>query len=89
MPTIIKLLIKGTDTPRANIARMAVETAQHVCTHNRHPSLPADLIHIRKVIPGANYASLIAPLPVPDDYKTEILLAVASDKPGLAEKGRP
>jgi HD-like signal output (HDOD) protein len=73
LPNIIALLIKGTDTARANIARMAVDTARHIVVNNRHPALPAELVNIKAVLPEASYAKLIAPLPIPDDYKLHLL----------------
>ena len=78
LPVIIALLIKGTDTPRANIARLAVETARYILANERHPSLPAVIINLKTLTPGAKYANLINPLPVPDDYKAEILRAVGA-----------
>lgn len=77
LPNIIALLIKGTDTPRANIARLAIDTARHIAASDRHPSIPADLVNIRNIIPGAAYASLVVALPIPDDYKASVLEAVS------------
>ena len=36
------------------------------------------IINLKTLIPGAKYANLIDPLPIPDDYKAEILRAVAA-----------
>ncbi|PKO57076.1 MAG: hypothetical protein CVU28_00575 [Betaproteobacteria bacterium HGW-Betaproteobacteria-21] len=79
LPNIVALLIKGTDTPRANIARLAVDTARHIIADPRHPAIPADLINIRSIIPGAAFTKLIAPLPLADDYKAFVLEAVTEN----------
>lgn len=79
LPNIIGLLIKGTDTPRANIARLAADTARHIVTDDRHPAIPADLVNIRNVISHAAFATLAAPLPIADDYKSSVLEAVMAD----------
>ncbi len=79
LPNIIALLIKGTDTPRANIARLAADTARHIVTDERHPAIPADLVNIRNIISHAGFATLAAPLPIADDYKGSVLEAVMAN----------
>lgn len=77
LPRLTTQLIRGSDTPRANIARLAVDTARHIIAHPENPALPADLVNIRNVIPGASQEALIAPLPISAEYKQQVLLAVA------------
>lgn len=86
LPNIIALLIKGTDTPRANIARLAVDTARHIIADPCHPAIPADLVNIRNIIPGATYSNLVAPLPLADDYKAVVLEAVKESTASTSTK---
>ena len=76
LPQLITQLIRGSDTPRANIARIAGDTARHIITYAENPAIPADLVNIKNIIPGASYDLLIAPLPISADYKQQVLLAV-------------
>ena len=79
LPPIIALLIRGTDSLRANIARLAVDTARDIVANNRHPSIPAQLVNLQRLIPSASHAQLLAPLPIADDYREEVLLAVSAE----------
>ncbi len=88
LPGIIALLIKGTDTPRANIARLAIDTAGHIVIDACHPSIPADLVNIRNIIPAASYASLAAALPITEDYRLRVLAAVMADTDSISSKDR-
>ena len=76
LPQLIAQLIRGSDTPRANIARLAGDTARHIATHRDNPAIPADLVNIRNLLSGASYEALIAPLPISADFKQAVLLAV-------------
>ncbi len=64
---------------RANIARLAVDTARDIVANDRHPSIPAQLVNLKRLIPGASYAQLLAPVPIADDYREEVLLAVSAE----------
>ena len=77
LPALLTQLIRGSDTPRANIARLAGDTARHIIVHPENPALPADLVNIKNIIPGASYESLVAPLPVSPEYQGFVLQAVA------------
>jgi HD-like signal output (HDOD) protein len=79
LPRLIAMLIRGSDTLRANIARLAEDTARHIGTHPENPAIPADLAGIKSLIPGASHHSLIAPLPISAAYKELVLQAVAAD----------
>lgn len=79
LPNIIALLIRGTDTPRANIARLAFDMAHHIVTDERNPAVMTTLTALKALMPGARYPSLIGPLPIPDDYKLELLDILASE----------
>lgn len=79
LPQLITQLIRGSDTPRANIARLAGDTARHIIVHPENPAVPADLVNIKNIIRGASHESLIAPLPISAEYKQQVLLAVAQE----------
>jgi HD-like signal output (HDOD) protein len=76
LPALIGMLIRGTDTPRANIARLAIDTARHILADTHNAALPSDLVNIHAVVQGATYANLISPLPIPDEDKQLVLAAV-------------
>lgn len=76
LPQLIGQLIRGTDTPRANIARLAIDTARHILADTRNAALPADLVNIHNVVQGATYAQLVSALPIPDEERQTILAAV-------------
>lgn len=77
LPVLIAQLIRGADTPRANIARLAGDTARHVITHPENPAIPADVVYVGRLIPDASPEALIAPLPISAEFKQRVLLAVA------------
>jgi HD-like signal output (HDOD) protein len=81
LPSLIAQLIRGADTPRANIARLAGDTARHVMTHPENPAIPADIVYVGRVIPSASLEALIAPLPVSTEYKQRVMLAVMRQEP--------
>lgn len=76
LPSLLGMLIRGTDTPRANIARLAIDTARHILAGAHNAALPADLVNIRNVVQGATYAQLVSSLPIPHEDKQAILAAV-------------
>ena len=76
LPALMGMLIRGTDTPRANIARLAIDTARHIITDPHNPALPSDLVNIHAVVQGATFANLVSALPIPDEDKQAILAAV-------------
>ena len=79
LPALIGMLIRGTDTARANIARLAIDTARHIMADYQNPALPSDIINIKVVLPGISLDRLISPLPLPDDQKAAILEAVRQE----------
>lgn len=76
LPSLLGMLIRGTDTPRANIARLAIDTARHILADAHNAALPADLVNIHNVVQGASFAQLVSPLPISDEDKQTILAAV-------------
>lgn len=88
LPRLIAVLIRGSDTLRANIARVAGDTARHIKADAENPAIPANLADIHKLIGGASFEALIAPLPISFDYKERVLQSLArhsySEDPGVA-----
>ena len=76
LPPLITLLIRGADNLRANIARLAVDTARHIITHPENPAIPADLINIGHLLPKVPVEALAAALPIPDAYRDAVLVAI-------------
>jgi HD-like signal output (HDOD) protein len=76
LPALLGMLIRGTDTPRANIARLAIDTARHILADTHNAALPSDLVNIHNVLKGATYTQLVSPLPIADEDKQAILAAV-------------
>lgn len=76
LPSLIGMLIRGTDTPRANIARLAIDTARHIISDIHNAALPSDIVNIHNIVPGATLAQLVSPLPIPEEDKQAILAAV-------------
>lgn len=74
LPGLITQLIKGTDSTRANLARVAVDTARHIVTDERNPAIPADVMSAHVLLHGCSFEHLLRPLPVPEDYR-EVVLA--------------
>ena len=77
LPRLITQLIKGSDNVRANIARIATDTARHLQANPRNPAIVDDLRAIQAVIPGVNYESLIVPLELDEDFREMVLLELA------------
>ena len=74
LPNLIIMLIKGTDTPRANIARLGADAAKLITAPS--PELPALLTLLQeasKVVPGASLVQLAEPLPLPDEIRRELI----------------
>lgn len=76
LPSLITLLIRGSDNLRANIARLAVDTARHIVTHPENPAIPADIINIKTLLRTPDTRILLAALPIPDTYRASVLAAV-------------
>ena len=73
LPHLILLLIRGSDTLRAKIARLATDTARHIVADPENPAIPADIVAIQELIPGVSLAHLIAPLPISEEYAAVVL----------------
>lgn len=76
LPPLIAQLIRGSDTLRANIARLASDTARHIVINPENPALPADLVNIKNLLVNASLDILIAPLPITAMFMERVLNAV-------------
>lgn len=81
LPSLVVLLIKGTDTPRANIARLAADAAKLITTDLTVPGMLSILHEAHKAVPAATLAELAEPLPLPDDIRAGLLAAIAAETP--------
>lgn len=62
LPAILVQLIRGTDTIRANIARLCIDTTRHLIASPDNPALPDDLDKAKRLIPNASLEWLAAGL---------------------------
>jgi HD-like signal output (HDOD) protein len=72
LPNLIVMLIKGTDTPRANIPRLAADAAKLITNDPEPPALLAVLRELQPLVPAASLAELAEPLPLPADRLTKL-----------------
>lgn len=85
LPTLIMQLVRGADTPRANIARIATDAARHLQANPRNPALPDDVIGVKAYLPGVGWEALLATLPIDDDFRDDIYALVAYGAPDARE----
>jgi len=79
LPSLVVLLIKGTDTPRANIARLAADVAKLITTEPDLQKLLAILHETQLNVPAATLAELTEPPPLPDEVRNALLAAIAAE----------
>lgn len=89
LPAILVQLIRGTDSPRANLARLCLDTARHLIAGGDNPALPDDLAAAKLLLPNASLKWLAAQLVgLPEERQQELadLAALALDRgrPGSA-----
>lgn len=77
LPGLIVALIKGTDTPRANIARLAADAAKLVGQEAEPAALLAVLREVGGVVPGASLEELGEILPLSGEQRAGLLAAAA------------
>lgn len=73
LPPLIGQLVKGADTPRANIARIASDTARHIQADPENPALPDDVIGAKVFLSGVPWHALLLPLPLSDECRVRVL----------------
>jgi len=78
LPVILVQLIRGTDSARANLARLCIDTARHVSAGNDNSALPDDLAGAKLLMPNASLEWLAARLVgVPEDGQKELVALAA------------
>lgn len=76
LPPLIMQLVRGADTPRANIARIASDAARHLQANPRNPALPSDVMAVHAFLPQVSWEALLATLPIDDDYREAVFAIV-------------
>ncbi|MDD5297011.1 MAG: HDOD domain-containing protein [Rhodocyclaceae bacterium] len=76
LPPLLTQLIRGADTVRANIARIATDTARHLQSDMDNPAIPSDILSLHAFLPGASFEALLEPLPISDEYREAVLKAL-------------
>ena len=77
LPSLITQLIKGSDTLRANIARIAIDTARHLHADHRNPAIPDDIRAIHEILPGVPHGLLLAPLHLDEAFQESVIACLA------------
>jgi HD-like signal output (HDOD) protein len=77
LPQMISQLIKGMDSPRTHIARLAIDCARHLVQDKSNPALPSDITNISRYLPGVPTEKLVSVLPVSNSQKARILAQIA------------
>jgi hypothetical protein len=79
LPLLLTQLIRGVDSVRANIARIATDTARHLQTDPENPAIAADIASLHAFLPGASFQTLLEPLPISDEYRAAVLQALGGE----------
>lgn len=88
LPNLVIMLIKGTDTARANIARLAADIAKQVGDEPAAAPLLAILLEAQRMVPAATLAELAAALPLNEADGAALLAAgEAAAAPNLPPSG--
>lgn len=79
LPQLLTQLIKGSDSLRANIARLAIDTARHLLADPWNPAIPSDLREIHALLPGVSFENLLAPLDLDPEFRETVLVALTEN----------
>lgn len=77
LPLPVKQLMGLAETPRAKLAKCAIEAARHVCAKDGLIAIPDDLRAAREVCPMAKYTDLVKALGLEDEQVVYILEKLA------------
>ena len=80
LPTLIVALIKGVDSPRANLARLGHEAAKAVIGEATTPELLALLQEVGALLPAVDLLAIAEPLPLADEPRAALQAAIAAVK---------
>jgi HD-like signal output (HDOD) protein len=87
LPNLVIMLIKGTDSPRANIARLATDIAKSLADDPEPEALFAIIRQANAVIPAATPHDLADALPLTDDIRDALFAVIAASSPSSANGG--
>ena len=76
LPSLVLQLLRGVDSPRANLTRICSNTARHVVelSATANLALASDLFEVHKLMPAVSLDSLVAGLVMlPEEQRTELL----------------
>jgi hypothetical protein len=82
LPPLIAQLIKGADSLRANIARLATDTARHIVKDPENPAIVADVKAMAELLPGVAHSHLISAVPISPEFADFVLQQLVEDQPG-------
>lgn len=85
LPLLVVQLLRGVDTPRANLTRICSNTARHLVEASATSTLAlaSDLVEVRELIPGASLEWLVEGIALLDAGRRSELVAAAE---GLAAR---
>ena len=74
LPKILVQLIRGHDTARANLARVATDTVRHLMAGPENSALPNDLVSAKRLIPQASMQMLADELKwIPEELRRNLI----------------
>jgi hypothetical protein len=77
LPSLLVQLLRGVDTPRANLTRICSNVARHIveASPTANLALAADLLEVHKLMPGTSLEWLVAGMVMlPDDHKADLIV---------------
>jgi hypothetical protein len=77
LPSLLVQLLRGIDTPRANLTRICSNVARHIveASPTANLALAADLLEVHKLMPGASIEWLVeGMIMLPDDHKADLIV---------------
>lgn len=72
LPALLLALIKGADTPRAKVARIASQVARHLQIDQENLEIVKDIQALQEVLHGVPCHVLLAPLPVEEEFRSRL-----------------
>lgn len=87
LPNLVIMLIKGTDSPRANIARLATDIAKCLVDDPEPAALFALIHQANRVVPAATPHELAAALPLAAETRDALCAVIDSAPPDTANCG--
>lgn len=68
-PPFIVSLIRGDDSLRSHIVRLAAKTAKHLFENHENPAVIDDMDELKQLLPGLDMDTLLAPIPTSSEFK--------------------